>query len=93
MVGTSLRAFAHPTNLRSVQAIPANLNATPAAHEPASTHSIPMLRRKIAVAAAAARIVAGPIGGIRRGTASNDRASAFCLRLEELVFSDPHEGD
>ena len=36
------------------QIIPANRNATPAAHDPASTQSMPMLRRKIAVAAAAA---------------------------------------
>src|SRR5258707_15765774 len=58
-----LPAFAATTQFEvqhlRLQITPASRNNTPTAHEPASTVSMPMLKRKIAVAAAMARISAG----------------------------------
>src|ERR1700687_4771964 len=47
-----------PYPYRRIKTTPASRNNTPAAHDPPSTVSIPMLNRKIAVAAAMARISA-----------------------------------
>ena len=65
-------AALHPSYEMHFQIIPASRIITPAAHDPASTHSIPILRRKIAVAAAIASTKAA-ISRLPHTGMSNDR--------------------